>query len=280
MKRRLIATLALVALAVQPVVPRAQTASDDAARAAYEQGEAAFGAGDYSGAIDAWERAWDLSGRPALLYNLALAAEAAGEFAQAIEYLDRYIDIGENVDLPALTEWIATLRSQIPAVLAEGSGGADGGQTVAEAAAPPLAEGSGAVEGSGDAVAEPEDPGPDEPGEPRSRMFGAVEGSLTGLSASSLFAAVVLGASTRKLGARLEGRCAEDGGDWICSEDDRRDVDRERRLGIATDAAIGVGALSALGLVVALLVDRDEDDVEVAVTPFGDGVRVNISGRF
>jgi tetratricopeptide (TPR) repeat protein len=87
--RRLIMPAALV-LAL-PAPTRAQTAQEKA-RGFYEQGVAAFRAGDFATARELFERAYLLDPSPILLFNLARANEELGDAGKATEYFQMYLD--------------------------------------------------------------------------------------------------------------------------------------------------------------------------------------------
>jgi iron complex outermembrane receptor protein len=66
-------------------------AADDArARELYQNGAVLYEEGRYEDAIAAWEEAYRLSGRAALLYNMANAYERAGRWKEAMDSLQRY----------------------------------------------------------------------------------------------------------------------------------------------------------------------------------------------
>lgn len=287
MKLRWIASALVVTLLVPSVLP-AQPMTDDAARRAYEAGEAAFAAGNFEAAFAAWDAAWQLSGRVELLYNLALAAEANGDFATALEYLELYRERGENVDVDALDEWAAVLREQIAAetiddvesVALEGSGvGVDEGDQVehvelvepVELAAAP----EGNDEGSGITQLPETRPEP-----PRDRAFGRSEVVLTVVSSAAFMAAIGMGAATLKLREDLEGACATDAGGWICPTSQRDRAAREQTLGVATDVALVVGVAGTATLIGLLLADGRDERVSAAVAPIAGGVAFSLGGRF
>ena len=64
--------------------------SDARARELYENGAMLYEEGRYEDAIAAWEEAYDLSERPALLYNIANAYERIGDYEAALDALGRY----------------------------------------------------------------------------------------------------------------------------------------------------------------------------------------------
>src|SRR5688572_19127953 len=71
----------------------AQTASNDAARAVQlnEAGAELYSAGNYAGALAAFERAYSLIMEPNLLFNIAGCYERLGQPARAVEYYERFL---------------------------------------------------------------------------------------------------------------------------------------------------------------------------------------------
>lgn len=102
-------TLALALSLVFALVPRALAQSteasapvteapattitdDDAeARGLFDAGERAFAAGHYERALEHFRRSYELSGRDALLYNIALSADRLRRDAEALEAFEAYL---------------------------------------------------------------------------------------------------------------------------------------------------------------------------------------------
>jgi tetratricopeptide (TPR) repeat protein len=82
----LLALLLAVARAQEP----APADPDAEARLLYENGERLYDEGRYEEAITAFRAAYDLSHRPALLYNVANAYERLGRLQDAIDALNGY----------------------------------------------------------------------------------------------------------------------------------------------------------------------------------------------
>ena len=84
-----LALLLVCALAARPA--SAQTAVEKA-QVAYEEGRAAFAAGDFPAALQRFERAYMLDNAPTLIFNMARAAEEAGLAEKAVTYYELYLD--------------------------------------------------------------------------------------------------------------------------------------------------------------------------------------------
>lgn len=80
-------TIALLAVALPA---RAQT-KNESAREAAEQGRRAYNLGNWQESIDGFERAYKLSGDPALLFNLGQAHRQLGQGGEAIRFYKAYL---------------------------------------------------------------------------------------------------------------------------------------------------------------------------------------------
>ena len=80
--------------------PQAQTPTPEQieeARRHFDRGLALFDHNDYSGALAEFQRSYDLSGRPSLLFNIAAAWQAMHRYPEAITAMQRYL--AESPDL-------------------------------------------------------------------------------------------------------------------------------------------------------------------------------------
>lgn len=107
-------------------------AADDArAKELYQNGVVLFEEGRYEDAVTAWKAAYELSGRPALLFNLASAYERLGQWKQAWDVLNQYRAFARAEEREKLDRRIRNLRERIDAQQPEAS---------PQAAAPPATE--------------------------------------------------------------------------------------------------------------------------------------------
>jgi len=68
------------------------------ARVLFENGKRLYDEGSYEAAIQAWQACYDISERPALLFNLSNAHERLGNFARALELLNSYRAQAQGLD--------------------------------------------------------------------------------------------------------------------------------------------------------------------------------------
>lgn len=89
--------LAIVTFCWAVLVPVVDAQAQDAdaetrARRLYEVGEAAFAEGEYEVALDLLRSAYELSPRPALLYNMGICADRLRRDSEAITYYSQYLE--------------------------------------------------------------------------------------------------------------------------------------------------------------------------------------------
>jgi tetratricopeptide (TPR) repeat protein len=81
------------ALFLSVVHAQAQDAdAETRARRLYEVGESAFAEGEYEVALDLLRSAYELSPRPALLYNMAICADRLRRDSEAFTYYSQYLE--------------------------------------------------------------------------------------------------------------------------------------------------------------------------------------------
>lgn len=90
----------------------AQADPDGEARRLFLEGDELYAEGRYEEAIERFERSYALSGRPALLFNLANAYERLGQYASAADALRRYLERANNADRATLEARLANLEER------------------------------------------------------------------------------------------------------------------------------------------------------------------------
>jgi tetratricopeptide (TPR) repeat protein len=110
---------------------------DREARFLFEAARSAYDAGRYEDALTSFQRAYELSQRPALLYNVGQAADRLRKDEIALDAFERYVQaLPDAENRPAVEERIRVLR----AVLAEKRAAAQAAPSpmqAAQAAPPP-----------------------------------------------------------------------------------------------------------------------------------------------
>lgn len=276
-----------------------QNVDEPEARALFERGQFAYHDGDYEAALELWTRAYELSGRPAILYNIAQAHGRLGQFVEEKEALEHFLEesngheayrVGAERRIEAIEARIARTAVVIEGALAGaevyvdgtyvGTLPFDGPVHVAPGRHRVTARHEGYVDANASVSVNAGEVARVEldfeeivvvvENEPKaSTMAWALWGSGGGL--------VVGGAVLGGL-AFGKGRGAERGSP---------DAVQSRKMGIGADVMIGVGvATAATGLVVHFLQKksgRAEDAPTaplVSVSPTRDGAVLSITGGF
>jgi len=90
----------------------AEVTEDEAdARRMFEAGREAYGAGAFEAAFELFERAYALSPRPQLLYNIGQSADRMRDDEAALTYFERYLEaVPEGPHAAAVRARVLTLR--------------------------------------------------------------------------------------------------------------------------------------------------------------------------
>ncbi|MCA9607990.1 MAG: PEGA domain-containing protein, partial [Myxococcales bacterium] len=109
--RTLVAVAVAALLFAVPAGASAQEDDEAAAHALYEEGREAYARGEFERARDRFRASLARYPHPAAMLSLGLAAERAGDAAEAVEQLERYLASGEVAeDAGALRARIERLR--------------------------------------------------------------------------------------------------------------------------------------------------------------------------
>jgi tetratricopeptide (TPR) repeat protein len=283
----LVGSVVLVALgAVAAPHPAQAQETDERARFHFQAGRSYFDTGEYEAALREFERAYALSKRPALFYNISLVHERMGQLEKAVEYLRRYLEEAENVPqratlevrlqnferrlerqhedaatAPAPTETREHPERE-PAETAEPDPD-DAASTPVE----PEATGEpAAAPASASVTAGSHTPGPDTTDAGSGLKTGAIVSYAAGGAGLLLFAG--FGAAVLAKDGDFEDGCLPAG---RCTESD---LDRQDRFALLADVGLGLAAAGAVtGTVLLLLSSSGEDEdptqsASVAVSPW------------
>jgi len=221
---------------------------DAQARIYFQNGRYHFENGHYKEAISAWNRAYELSARPQLLYNIASAQERLGDWQEALDSLNAYRSFAAPEDWQALERRIVALERRIAENARE----------------------TQATESSR--------PSPNTVASPRSRATKNPLGlSLTGGGVAGLSTAVFLGARARAAGVDASAGCGESSSGLLCSEDVSTTIRRQQRLALGADISTGLGLLAVTGGVV-LLVRTGDSGASLSLAPTMNGL--TLRGHF
>jgi len=245
-----------------PAEPAEQQSSndDDAARRHFRLGQAYYQNGQFPEAAIEFEQAYQLSGRPQLLYNIYLAHRDALHTRQSYEALRQYLEeVADPPDedhlrarLHHLEEALAANPDVDPEV-APDTQTSDPTPTTNPSSSPDL----GVVE-------EPESSSP---------VPFVVMGAGGGMLVGGLVAALI----SRGARSDLDALCEADG---ACPPDSNWQSlrDKGQRSAVAADVMIGVGAAAAVTGVVLYFVMRPSDEDERASV--SDAESASVRGGF
>ncbi len=231
----------------------AQRTDEERARGHFQAASSYFDEGEYEQAIREFQRAYDLSQRAGLLYNIALANERLGRYAEAAAMLRRYLtDEAEIPNRAALERRAQSLERR-----------AAGGQTPEE---PPVVE----VE-----VGRPQ-PEPAPSGAP------LPVGAIVSFSAAAagLILYGVAGGLALDAYSVVQNDC---GATMSCTEED---VSSIRTLAAVADAGLGLAIVGAAlgGVLLAVELGSGSGDrqssIRVTPTASTDGAGVLVGGAF
>lgn len=263
-RRRLISGHAAAAVLLLSSLSTAQTNADELARRHFESGVAYLEESDLENALKAFEKAYALSKRPAILLNIANVHERRGDIQAAIAALRGYLDAepgGEHAETTKLRLQNLEKRAAEAAAAAPPST-----PTATEPAAPPPVA----------AAPSPPPPPVAEPAKPnRLPAYAAF-----GVGGAGLLTAVVTG-----LVANGEYQSAKDECSPNCSEDE---VSTGRTLALVSTIATGI-AVAGIGLGVTLLLTEPDtttgtntarSTASLSLRVTADGLRSSASLRF
>ncbi len=225
------------------------TPTEDGSRLArrfFEAGEQNYAAGRYSEAIKNYERAYELSRRDALLFNLANAYERNGNYDPAADVLQRFLTSAPAVDRVALEQRIDSLRARARSRAEEQAELEElrAYQTWAEQRLREVA--------------------PAPPGRPK--WPGLLVG---GVGVAMLGASLVTGIAALSAGDQAETDCLNrPGGTVLCDREARDALREEANLGSASDVLLGAG-LAAVTTAGVLLWFSSRPQAEGSATVIG-----------
>ncbi|NVB78093.1 MAG: tetratricopeptide repeat protein [Kofleriaceae bacterium] len=239
------------------------------ARSLFIEGNAHYSAGRYVLAAERFLRAYQLSGKPALLFNLANTYERAGDYEKAAHYLRMYLDGGEVHDVAAVKARLQRLEA---AVLELQKPKTDAG---------PKAD-------------KPADPTPDNTIGPATRdtaessapsrapYYIAGSGIVLGAAAAVTFGLLANGQQKD-----IDRLCRDGGDGLLCQPGGDTYVDKQHKFALVSDIGTGVAAASLVVGAIYFFATRGGGDADasapsVSVLPStsGDGFGFVASGRF
>jgi hypothetical protein len=144
--RRWVSALSCLALLGAHATAHAQSSSDELARRHFESGAAYLEESDYDNALQAFQKAYDLSKRPEILLNIATVHERKAELQPAVDSLTQFLSVAppgdEHIDavklrIQNLQKRIADAKANTTATPASPNGAAPAPAAPTAPAPPP-----------------------------------------------------------------------------------------------------------------------------------------------
>ena len=248
--------------------PATSLTDDERARELYLRGDRLYSEGEYKGAIRAFEKAYELSKRPALLFNLANAYERLGRYEAALKALQDFLPTAGGRK-KAVCKRIASLERRIEEL------SKDDGKPKSEPPPEPEPEPEPKPKPSPD----PEPEGP--------QVIPIVGYVLLGLGAVGLGLGIGFAVDATSARDQAETLCPESAGLRLCPPEAQETIDRDTASSLAADISFGVGAAAAAAGLVMVLVSlgsgsdhEPEETARIWATPRIGGGEVGIVGTF
>jgi hypothetical protein len=253
------------------------------ARAHFRLSQSHYELGHFAEAAAELERAYALSPRPDLLYNLYVARRDAGQLAAAASALRDYLAQAEQIENAALLRHrLAALEAQLAA--GEASASADSSGTDDETTSGPRADAGLAEQASTGPSASETAPAETAPSaesvrpSQSARSPSPVGYAVLGVGAAALVAGLVTGGLALDRYGALEATCGADHG---CPPGTEGARDEGLALATSTDALlIGGGVIATVGVVLLFTVLDETPAPPVSASCDGDGCRAAASFSF
>jgi tetratricopeptide (TPR) repeat protein len=248
MRARVLVVWVLLASAVlgthTPVLAQAVAPPPDSAegraRESFNRGRIHYENGEFEAAALAFEEAYALSGRDALLYNLYLAYRDANQQEKAAEALKNYLDRVEVIEN----------RAQLEARLKSLQAGIEQKRKQEEAQR---------AEAVKRVIGEPtnQPPRPDEPVEEQGKWW-LMPTVVTGVGALMMVGSIPTGLMAKSKQDELEKKCPDKD---MCDPSLQATADSGKTLSYVTDGLLfGGAAVAVVGAVLMFVKKRDADD--------------------
>lgn len=245
---RRLATFAMCLALYQmaPVAARAQdeggaaARTEQEARQAFERGRIHYENGDFSKAADAFAMAYELSGKPDLLYNLYVAYRDANQQTKAAEALRDYLQNAEVVHN----------RPQLEARLEALEAGIAKREVETAAAEPPPEKASEQVQ---------QEPEPELAAEPMNDRWWLYPTVVLASGGALMLASVPTGVMARSKAQELHDEC-----DPVCDPEKKATRDSGKTLALVTDVLMFGGAAVAVGGAIWMILARPDENEAVA----------------
>ena len=209
---------------------------DNQAKILFDNGRVLYREGQYADAIAAWERAYALSNRPLILFNMANAYERNGQIREAIETLNRYRAFAEPQEREVLLRRIRNLESRL----------------AFEPALGPVPQAASS-----------------------SKTLPVLEISLVGVGLVGLTSGAVLGSSARNYGTKAEAFCGGSHQPCKSPAAPLLEKEKSLSVGADISFALGTAAIAGGVTLWVLRAARSNKSGDISVAPTPEGMVVH-----
>ncbi len=211
-----------------PPGKRVSKQDDARARKLYEKGDKAYAEGRYQDAADAFEKAYELSGRSLLLFNLGNAYERLDRYQDAAEALDRYLPDAKPKEQDAIAKRIDNLKKRAKQAQEQQQQKQEAEQAKAHE-----------TKAAHEKTKPPEQP-PAQTGSPPTLGY-----VLLGTGGAALVVGGVFGALALSARHDENASCKTAAGSRFCTTDANGAISRDRNYSLIADVGFGVGIVAA-----------------------------------
>ncbi len=277
--RYVLTTCLLVTLGLFPREASAQpsSADDQEARALFDAGTVAFQQGRFDRALGHFVRAYELSGRPLMLFNIANTHDRLGNSQEALDYFRRYLaEVPDAENASFVRGRVEVLQSRTDSSEPAANGVPDETQGAEDGTDPtgePSPAGGGAGVGVGP-VSTGAGGGGDDPGLATDTGSDSTLGIVLTAVGGGLVAASV---------GTLVWWLDRDGAIQQCNETsctNGPDLEAERDMAMATTITLAVLGLAGVGIGVALVATAEDETGGVALRCSPGLAGVACAGQF
>ncbi len=240
-----------------------------------QNGASLYNEGSYEAAILAFQEGYDLSSKPAFLYNIGNAYERLGDFEEARRYLDQYRAYAPEDEREILARRISALDERLRKQREEAAQEPD----------EPVVEDPKPIESPPQEPAPVVDDGPKKP-----RLYGPAAMALTGVAAVGLGLGIGFGLKANKDREKALQGCVEGDGTFLCQNSSQDALAARRTSAIVADVGFAVAGAAAIGVIAVVAIAAKKrkapksDDVANRRTfaPYasGQGAGFVLRGRF
>ena len=264
--------------------------ADTQARIHFEAGNEYFEVADFEAALREFERAYELSHRSQLLYNLYLSHERLGHLQEASTFLGRYLSEARHIEgRTVLEERLRTMRRRLEEEHAQAQRATETPAVTTPRETPAVTTPTETPPVTTPTETPPVTPAtatgpttPTAPAAPGNHVAGhshsAVAITFWSLGAAALVSFGVSAVMARSANEEISNYCGAAVGRQCTGHEPG--LDRLKRRGAAADfSLVATGVFMGTGLILSLL-HRARSNVSVRASASHDSAQIALSGRF